>query len=534
MRLVSAACEHRTRDMTSHDVHPSCIPSGSSGALTIESWDSCRGTPLFQDLTNNTGCCLATGKPGVCDLCSHVFTCAPPNKSPFAWGIVVALIGDILISFGLALQKVAHNKVEQRKGKTLLSEDGQTSDGRPVKKEPTHTSDPVWWLGVAIQIVSEVGNFAAYGDPSTPAAVVASLGCISVIANWAISAFWLKEGLRLRDVFGVALVVLGVVLIIVFVPKDPVGGTLNLLPCPIVFVLGNVSEHTCEYPASWPNGDTFSSPHETGVAVCKSRGLLAVGSIYFYFIQPIWLVFMCLSLALLAWLLVYTRRYKPKNFLPYIGIADIMGGYTVCSAVCVSSFFFERILAKQNIYVGAEPALWVAIIVLAATCVLQLQFINSALALNDAGVVIPTHYVLFTIVSIICPSVLYQQLTLDPELLPMSPMLMLFMFLFGVAACFGGVWLIVAGKKPQEAAKPGGTAELGGALAGVELESVVDSEADSSANGSPNGSPKRKPLPQEQTEQTPPPPIPAEPEGSRSRRASREMNGGGGTMKEAV
>jgi hypothetical protein len=129
-----------------------------------------------------------------------------------------------------------------------------------------------------------------------------------VIANWAISAFWLKEGLRLRDVFGVALVVLGVVLIIVFVPKDPVGGTLNLLPCPIAFVLGNVSEHTCEYPASWPIGDTFSSPHASGVAVCETRGLLAVGSIYFYFVQPIWLVFMCLSLALLAWLLVYTRE----------------------------------------------------------------------------------------------------------------------------------------------------------------------------------------------------------------------------------
>jgi hypothetical protein len=247
---------------------------------------------------------------------------------------------------------------------------------------------------------------------------------------------------------------------------------------------------------------------------------------------------MCLSLALLAWLLVYTRRYKPKNFLPYIGIADIMGGYTVCSAVCVSSFFFERIIAKQNIYVGAEPALWVAIIVLAATCVLQLQFINSALALNDAGVVIPTHYVLFTIVSIICPSVLYQQLTLDPELLPMSPMLMLFMFLFGVAACFGGVWLIVAGKKPQVAAKPGGTTEHGGALAGVELESVGEGDSvvtdSESANGSPNGSPKRKPLPQEQTPQTPPPQIPAEPGGSRSRRAAREMNGGGDTISDAI
>ena len=32
----------------------------------------------------------------------------------------------------------------------------------------------------------------AYGDPSTPAAVVASLGCVGVIANWVISITWLK------------------------------------------------------------------------------------------------------------------------------------------------------------------------------------------------------------------------------------------------------------------------------------------------------------------------------------------------------
>ena len=50
----------------------------------------------------------------------------------------------------------------------------------------------VWWAGILLTVCSEVGNFAAYGDPGTPSAVIASLGCVSVISNLAISVFYLK------------------------------------------------------------------------------------------------------------------------------------------------------------------------------------------------------------------------------------------------------------------------------------------------------------------------------------------------------
>ena len=102
-----------------------------------------------------------------------------------------------------------------------------------------------WWIGLLLTIFAEIGNFAAYGDPSTPSSVVASLGCVAVISNTFISAFFLGEGLRTRDIGGVAMVVVGVVLIIIFVPKNQEGGTRNLLPCPIFFS-GNWSAHACQ------------------------------------------------------------------------------------------------------------------------------------------------------------------------------------------------------------------------------------------------------------------------------------------------
>ena len=64
-------------------------------------------------------------------------------------------------------------------------------------------------------------------------------------------------------------------LIIEFVPRNPEGGTNNLLPCPIAF-MGNYSDAACEIPATWPVGDSFSSEHVSGVQVCESRGLMAV------------------------------------------------------------------------------------------------------------------------------------------------------------------------------------------------------------------------------------------------------------------
>ena len=48
---------------------------------------------------------------------------------------------------------------------------------------------------------------------------------------------------------------------------------------------------------------------------------------------------------------------------------------------------------------------------------MQVNFLNKALAEYDASVVVPTHYVIFTLASICAPSVLYQELTFDNTLL---------------------------------------------------------------------------------------------------------------------
>jgi len=143
------------------------------------------------------------------------------GKTGFSWGIAASLIADIIISVGLAMQKLAHNKM-------AAQATGESKDVAPAHSRTSADGDacvyslpgsnlekrgsaekvegpppasvfkmPTWWIGLFMVIGGEVGNFAAYGDPLTPASVVTAVGCVGVIANAVIATVFLKAR-RLR------------------------------------------------------------------------------------------------------------------------------------------------------------------------------------------------------------------------------------------------------------------------------------------------------------------------------------------------
>lgn len=211
---------------------PVCAPGRPDDMTLVASWAPCRGDPSFLQTINGSGCCPSDKFPlgtfGVCDECSQVYTCEDAHGA-FPWGIVVAVIADTIISVGLALQKVAHNRVEAKiamSKKLMVSRKeeeavatkrgkeappGRTLAEMKTDKAPTYPKEQVWWAGIALTIGAEIGNFAAYGDPNTPASVVASMGCVAVISNWMIATLFLGEKFRRRDLAGVSLVIIGVV-----------------------------------------------------------------------------------------------------------------------------------------------------------------------------------------------------------------------------------------------------------------------------------------------------------------------------------
>jgi len=444
---------------------PSAPPSPSSACVhtpTDEvkraSWFHClnnsRQSGIY-NLTNNTGCCASHTSsgvlfPGVCSLCTKSgqpeFSCKLPqdltdSSFSLSWGFFVALVADVCISFGLAMQKVANTRIQRR-----LS---ALAQGAPeVQRDPTFTdllSEPTWLMGISLTVGSEIGNFAAYGDPNTPSSIVASLGCVCVLCNWLLATLWLKEPFRVRDIGGVCLVLVGVLLIIIFVPKSPNAGTANLLPCPLVY-WGHYAEAPCGVvPEFWYSGNSFDGKQlAPGPQVCEAN-LIVVGSDYWYIWQPVWVCYFILTFMALVASTLYLKKKGHTHPVLSLLPADLAGGYTVCAAVTVSTFLFDYVLGKGRFFVLAEPVFWVCLLVLAGTAVFQVSYLNKALAHFDAGVVVPTHFVLFTFFSIVGPSVLYHELSLDANFMLPAPV-MLLLFLVGIALTFGGVFILGSGK----------------------------------------------------------------------------------------
>uniref|UniRef100_A0A8C5MNN6 NIPA like domain containing 2 n=1 Tax=Leptobrachium leishanense TaxID=445787 RepID=A0A8C5MNN6_9ANUR len=78
-------------------------------------------------------------------------------------GIILSISGSFLISISLNLQKYTHLRLARQQN--------------PI---PYYRSK-LWWCGIIVMGIGELGNFAAYGF--APATLVAPLGCVSVIGG---------------------------------------------------------------------------------------------------------------------------------------------------------------------------------------------------------------------------------------------------------------------------------------------------------------------------------------------------------------
>lgn len=118
-------------------------------------------------------------------------------------GILTAIIGNILISLALNMQKYVHSKINDR---------NESND------EYKYLDETTWWVGMILLIVGELGNFIAYSFAS--AAIVAPLGTVALIANTIFAPLILKEEFRKRDLYGIVLAIVGAILVVTSSKQD--------------------------------------------------------------------------------------------------------------------------------------------------------------------------------------------------------------------------------------------------------------------------------------------------------------------------
>lgn len=390
--------------------------------------------------------------PGLSSYASHD-TSFDPHGSQWSSivGIVTSIVGNILISFALNTQRYAHiridreykdrqdpeaNKARKKLDKKLrnygaavqqeeaaeerqrINENAEIPDeltgnhdehtrpnGKSHSSDETVTADdteeegehekaqrqsylksPWWWLGIVMMTIGETGNFLAYGF--APASIVSPLGVVGLISNCLIAPLMLKERFRQRDFWGVLIAI---------------GGAVT------VVLSAKTSEKKLDPDGLWDDIKRWE-----------------------------FVTYVLITVVAICVLMYLSPRYGQRTILVDLGLVGLFGGYTALSTKGVAS------LLSTSLYRAFEyPILYVLVLVLVLSAVMQLRYLNRGLQNFDSTQVIPVQFVMFTLSVIIGSAVLYR----DFERTDVDHVLK---FILGCLLTFGGVYLITSGRRHED------------------------------------------------------------------------------------
>ncbi|KAF2226527.1 magnesium transporter NIPA-domain-containing protein [Elsinoe ampelina] len=362
-------------------------------------------------------------------------------------GIVVAIVGNILISFALNTQRYAHIKLNREReereqeskarsdkgrkrevtrgygtaqedgtGQTrerrgtleggsrresltfkrgeseALLEDGERRDsvytvgsGREEKGEVKDKSylSSGWWW-LGISLMV-VGECGNFlAYGFAPASIVSPLGVVALISNCLIAPWMLHEKFRKKDALGVVIAVAGCVVV-------------------VLSASGNNPKLTADQ--IWALISTWEFETYFGITA---------------FLTVV--------------LIVASNKYGDKSILIDLGLVGLFGGYTALSTKGVASLLSNTIWR-----VVTFPVTYLLLFVLIGTAIAQIKYVNRALQRFDSTQVIPIQFVMFTLSVIIGSAILYR----DFERKSAEDAVK---FFAGCALTFLGVWCITSGR----------------------------------------------------------------------------------------
>lgn len=326
---------------------------------------------------------------------------SPPYSTRAVIGISIAIAGNILINVALNIQRLAHKRLSRlrRSDSNEYQELIPTvSRASSVKhsSDVSYLNDSLWWLGIALMTTGEVGNFMAYG--LAPASVVSPLGVFALLSNCIVAPIFFHEKLHMRTLYGVFLAVVGILFIIL---SAQTGGQSAEPVDPVQFI--------------------FEVLAQTSFRIYITVSLLLIVLLFFYILR--------------------TTHVRPDQSYLFSNIllVALFGGYTALSTKFLSGLITAGVWRAVK-----QPISYILGIVLALTAALQVVYLNKALRHFDASVVIPVHFVFFTISVVIGSAITFK----DFE---QKTFWEIVAFFIGCLLTFAGVWIIGG---PNSSASP--------------------------------------------------------------------------------
>ncbi|NXG69388.1 NPAL2 protein, partial [Baryphthengus martii] len=260
-----------------------------------------------------------------------------------------------------------------------------------TEPKPYYTSK-LWWCGITLLGLGEVGNFTAYGF--APIALVAPLGCISVIGSAFISVLFLKTTIRAADILGGTLTATGTYLLVTLAPNVPQELTARQVQ---------------NYLVSWPS-----------------------------------LIYSILEIIIFCILLYFYKRMAVKHIIILLMMVALLGSLTVIAVKAVASMITLSAKGKMQL---TYPVFYIMMVLMVTSCAFQVKFLNQAMHLYKVTAVVPINFVFFTTSAIISGVIFYREFH-------SAALLSVFMFLFGCLLSFLGVFVIVRNQKEKHLETP--------------------------------------------------------------------------------
>ncbi|KAF2205573.1 DUF803-domain-containing protein, partial [Delitschia confertaspora ATCC 74209] len=388
-----------------------------------------------------------------------------PNPSSGNWssiiGIVTAIVGNILISFALNLQRYAHIRLnreweEEARGQKKRStsyegrssaEDGHVKD-RPARRYRSARQPDFTRNGTDDDYDATESDPLIPSSPPTHGLSLSrsrtsgrSVDASSNSGSDGPAEKTFKQKSYLKSLYWWA----GIILMV----TGEAGNFLayGFAPASIVSPLGVVALISNCIIAPFLLKERFRVRDGLGVVVAVGGAVTVVlsasnnnpklGPEDIWGLITTWEfeTYLGITIVVIVALMFASNRFGDKNILIDLGLVGLFGGYTALSTKGVASMLSYTLWRAITF-----PVTYLLVAILAFTAVMQIKYINRALQRFDATQVIPTQFVLFTLSVILGSAILYR----DFERTPSDDA---GKFVGGCFLTFLGVWLITSGRR---------------------------------------------------------------------------------------
>ncbi|XP_034822298.2 NIPA-like protein 2 isoform X2 [Pan paniscus] len=166
---------------------------------------------------------------------------------------------------------------------------------------------------------------------------------------------------------------------------------------------------------------------------------ISARTVQYYLVGWQFLIYVILEILIFCILLYFYKRKGMKHMVILLTLVAILASLTVISVKAVSGMITFSMMDKMQL---TYPIFYIMFIIMIASCVFQVKFLNQATKLYNTTTVVPVNHIFFTISAIIAGIIFYQEFL-------GAAFLTVFIYLFGCFLSFLGVFLVTRNREKE-------------------------------------------------------------------------------------